>query len=281
MRKILLVLTILLMAAPAWAGITVEAKKDGSEITLSYQMDQDDPNLPRAFALEVTLTQENDAKIDGDPYGFDPNFWVYPGSIDINDDGTVDEYGSPVAFSDGNMMIIEMGSLYEMGVEDAPEVNGVLLKFLVTADCNVTLAENAARGGVDSNGVVMEDTTQTFTADYVKLIGTGVGVPPPPCETCRGDWNGNNEVDLNTDLLPFLGKLSAAKFFLDEYAYTEADTVTYVALQPWNPCMDWNGDDTCSLNEDLLPMLGKLSFAKYLLDAYTYPCCDATIDPCP
>lgn len=175
MRKnIFLIFVVLLCSGPALAGVTVEATFDGNEVTIGYQMDPGDPNLPRAFALDISLSQENGAQI-GPVYALSSDYWVYPGSIDINEaTGAVDSNGTPVALSDGNSMTIEMGSLYHMGTDPSPASSGVLLKFRVSADCTVSLAENAARSGADSNGVVMEDTTMSFAKSYVTLV-SGVG----------------------------------------------------------------------------------------------------------
>ena len=57
MRRIVLILAVVMVAAPAWAGITVSAEQvgDTNEIAIWYQMDPGDANLPRAFALDTRL----------------------------------------------------------------------------------------------------------------------------------------------------------------------------------------------------------------------------------
>jgi hypothetical protein len=171
MKKILLVMAILLIATPTWAGLTITATSpDCNTVQIYYDMDVSDPNLPRAFALEISL--DNDANIGPVTY-VDPNFHVYPGSIVITG-GVVTDQGTPVAESDVNSMIVEMGSLY--AADDPchtspPAENSTLLIFKVQndKDCNVSLAQNAIRGGV-----VMEDTTQEFSPSYVTLTGSHV-----------------------------------------------------------------------------------------------------------
>ncbi len=172
MKKILLALAILLIANPAWAGLTIEAAQvdDSNTVRITYDMDDTDPNLPRAFALEISL--DNDANIGPVTY-VNPDFHVYPGSIVITG-GVVTDQGTPVAESDVSSMIVEMGSLY--AAEDPchtspPAENGILLDFKVDndTDCNVSLVANAIRGGV-----VMEDTTQEFSPSYFDLIGCKV-----------------------------------------------------------------------------------------------------------
>jgi hypothetical protein len=84
----------------------------------------------------------------------DNDYWVYPGSIDIdtNDPPSVSDQGSPAVGSlPASSIIIEMGSLHyppEVTSLNAPPSSGVLLSIHVSGDCNVTVAEDATRGGV-------------------------------------------------------------------------------------------------------------------------------------
>lgn len=189
MKKILLALAILLIANPAWAGLTIDATAtECNEVTITYDMDDTDVNLPRAFALEISL--DNDANIGPVTY-VHPEFHVYPGSIVITG-GVVTDQGTPVAESDVNSMIVEMGSLYagdDPCHTSPPAENGVLLVFMVEngKDCNVSLDTNAIRGGV-----VMEDTTQEFSPSYFDVNGCSVpGCVPcdfPPGHDDYGAW---------------------------------------------------------------------------------------------
>jgi len=153
MKKIFWVLAIVLIASPVWAGITIECQQtdDCNEVAITYDVDDTDPNLPRSFALEISLSQENGANI-GEVTYVHPEFYVYPGSIVIAG-GQITDQGTPVAESDASSMIIEMGSLYAAGDPchtSPPAENGVLLVFNVQndVDCHVNLAQNAIRGGV-------------------------------------------------------------------------------------------------------------------------------------
>jgi hypothetical protein len=283
MRKLCFVLTALLLTAPALATVTISCAQVGEtkEVVVSYS--SDDANIPRAFGLDITL---DNGKTIGEITDANGKFWVYPGTIQIAG-GVVTDEGEPVAPSDdpcalGGLgtggMTIEMGSLHDPCDPEhptGPGTSGTLLSFTVNIgpgeDCNVIIAGNGARGNV-----VLENTEEAVV-DY----GTGctVAIEEVGCATCRGDWNGDGNVDLNTDFLPIYGKINAAKYFKGVYSYTEADTVTYPSLAPWNPCADWNGDGTVDLNTDLLPMYGKLNQAKYLLTVYTYACGNPSIDP--
>lgn len=173
MKKIFLVLAIVLIATPVWAGVTIEAAQTGpNEVTVTYDMDDTDPNLVRAFALEISLT--NDANI-GPVSDVHPEYYIYPGSIVITG-GVVTDQGTPVVVVDDSSIIVEMGSLY--AAEDpehktAPAPEGTLLKFTVGDSCHVGLAENLLRGGV-----VLEDTTQETVVNFIEC---DVDVIPDKC----------------------------------------------------------------------------------------------------
>jgi hypothetical protein len=256
MKKILFVLAILLIANPTWAGLTIEAEQvgDTNTVRLTYDMDDTDPNLPRAFALEISLSQENDANI-GAVTTVHPEFHVYPGSIVITG-GVVTNQGAPDTERDANSIVVEMGSLY--AAEDPchtspPAENGVLLEFMVqnNQDCHVNLAQNAIRGGV-----VMEDTGQVFSPSYVTLIECDVVFPPEGCE-CFGDITGDGNVS-GLDLSMILSYLHPA--------YSPGYTA------PANPpydCADINQDGNVS-GLDLSAILSYLHPAYS--PGYTAPC---------
>ena len=194
MKKVALFLALLMFAVPAWAGITVTASQpnpDVNEIIVEYACG--DANLPRAFALEIEVNGVN--TVLSDVYDIHSEFYVYPGSIVISG-GEVTDFGTPVADSDSNSKIIEMGSLYadnDPCHTDPPLGSGILFKFTIDSnDCNVvvSLAGNAARGTV-----VMEDPDITYNDEfYVTYVGCSANVPTCdaiPCQ-CFGDVSGSD-----------------------------------------------------------------------------------------
>jgi hypothetical protein len=158
MKRIVLALIVSMLAVPALAGVTVDcAITDTNLVTVTYAMTGGDANLPRAFGLDIIA----DANISMDTMlpSADINnsdYYIFPGSIDVNDDGTIDGWGSPVAELDANTMIIEMGSLYaddDLDHNTPPPSSGWLIKFRVASGSpSVDIRENVDRGGV-----VMED----------------------------------------------------------------------------------------------------------------------------
>jgi hypothetical protein len=166
----------------------VECSQVGASdvVEVTYDMGSD-PNLPRAFGLDVSV--DNGATI-GTIYDFDPNFYVSPGSFDYNESTGDANWGNPVVNLASSSFTVEMGSLYAAGDPcghtSPPESSGTLLRFTVSGDCNVVLEENAARAGTDSNGVVMEDTEKSFPASYVTLSSCQID---PECYWGQSDYD--------------------------------------------------------------------------------------------
>ena len=215
MKKIMLILTVLIFAVPAVADtVTVTAVPDDANCTAEINYAVSDSNLPRAFALDITVDAGVIKSVD--VTGAEP-FQIYMGTIDINEStGLVDDYGSPIAPSgdldalggkDTNGITIEMGSLYEPGVDPAPDPCGLLIKVKCggAPAINVSVAENTTRGGV-----VMEDVSITPTVNITGCALTcgcfpsghddyaewqSVGEPPCWCypRQCYGDSDDTKE----------------------------------------------------------------------------------------
>ena len=198
MRKIIFVLTLLLLVSPVLARFEITCTSDSSgEVTVRYDRSlTGDANLPRAFGLDITLN--NDANIVSIS-DLNPSFWVHPGSIDVNTDGddpVVDSNGTAILSDvnypqagglvgppDSNGMTIEMGSLYLMADgNQAPASSGVLFKFIVDADCNVAIAGNTALGKV-----VLENAKEDNT-DYGSGCTVSLGC------ACYGDIDEDGDV---------------------------------------------------------------------------------------
>jgi len=185
MNNIVFALVVLLFTVPAWAQVTITATQVGTtpEVEISYVSDG---NLPRAFGLDITVTDGNivacTAAMEGECTATVRGFGIFPGTIDIDDTVTppvVNSYGTPVAPGTARGALgglgtpgitIEMGSLYEG--PNAPPSSGVLVTIEVSTGCTVNIAGNAARCGEGSApmGVVMEDPGQLPPVIYVSVI---------------------------------------------------------------------------------------------------------------
>lgn len=235
MKKIVFILTMLSMVSTALGRVEISCTVDDCEVSVYYEMSSGDTNLPRAFGLDVELSTDANIVSTSD---FNPDFWVHPGSIDVNTDvspAVVDSNGTAILSDvnypqagglkgppDSNAMSIEMGTLYYMADGNlAPEPNGLLFKFVVDNDCDVTISGNTALGKV-----VLENATEDNT-DY----GSGCSVTTcgGGCLTCVGDVDGDAYVTTN-DLALLLSQLANApgNWYIvgpgDECDDTDADT---------------------------------------------------------
>lgn len=210
MKKLILVLAVLVLAAPALANPVVKATQvgDTNVVEITYDVNEiPDGNLFRAFALTITV----DAGTIGTPYDVDPNYYIYPGSIVISG-GDVSDYGTPVAAQGAGSVTLEMGSLYASndpcGHTTAPGKTGVLCRVVVSDTCTlVTPAADGTRGGV-----VMEDTEGSFTVEMIPgdvVLDTG-----PACwgwvHQCYGDIDGDLDVDID-DFYAFAAAFGTAE----------------------------------------------------------------------
>jgi len=216
MKKVVLVLAVLFLASPAWAAVTISCSVDSNCVTVDYN--NTEPNHVRGFGLDITV--DNGAKIT-DVTSFVADYNIYPGSIDINSQsGDVDANGSPIADAvkypnvtqpgvGFGGVTVEMGALYEGGPSspNAPADSGTLFKVYVDKDCNVTVTDNVARGGIvmenpqassndnlDISCQVVLPVGCTYTGPDV-LEWASIGSPQSWCNLrqCHGDADNDTE----------------------------------------------------------------------------------------
>lgn len=217
MKKVFLVLAVLFLASPTWATVDVNVicVADSNEVTVRF--DNTEPNHVRGFGLDITV--DNGAKITA-VTSFVADYNIYPGSIDINGQtGDVDANGSPIgdAVKYPNVtqpgigfggVTVEMGALYEGGPAsvNAPADDDILFKVYVDKDCNVTIADNVARGGIVMENPQASSNDNLPQSCQVVLAGvcyTGpdvtewanVGSPATWCspKQCHGDATNSTE----------------------------------------------------------------------------------------
>ena len=269
MKKLLSVLVVLLIAAPAMAGVTVTCRETSAPdpcgvVEIWYEAD-DSQDLARAFALDISVSDGNVALYDPcDDLGeLDPNYWVYPGQIVI-DEGVVTNPNTPVASGNGALvpptgLTIEMASLY-YGESNAPDPCGLLCKVQTTQNCTVSIVGNATRGNV-----VMESATAVEVDSDCQVTRFAEG-----CQ-CWGDVSGPSVGVPDTqvsvfDLSYIVGYLSPA---YSSTGYTGP-------ISPGMECADVSGpsvgvpDNQISVF-DLSYIVGYLSPA-YSSTGYTGPC---------
>jgi hypothetical protein len=186
MRTLILAVTVLLLAAPVWATVTITAELDGKVITIGYTSDEG--QLIRAIALDVAATGGNIIAVTPDVVG-DNNggYGIFPGSFRDNivvdpETGEVVSWEvagySPVAPSGdpdalGGIgtpgVTIEMGSLYPEGGNAPSATSGTLCTVTVDDDVTeVCITANATRGNV-----VLEDANEPETLvlpDCIEMV---------------------------------------------------------------------------------------------------------------
>lgn len=284
MKKIMFVLVALLMASPAMASvdITCAAGPGPNDVTVSFTSSE--ANNVRAFALDISI---NDpcawiAAVDCNHVGYG----IYPGSIVIDDAGVVTDDGTcvgnpaqgPAGGTLGGLgtdgVTIEMGSLYEVGVESPPVQSGILvIVTLGGCDSNddgvdVSIAENAIRGGV-----VMENPDEVVTVNLTGLNRDIDNCVEVGCQ-CYGDIAGSTGPDpdglVNTadlgKLLGLLGPLGGA-----------SPPYQVCPVPPGFECMDITGStgptpDGCINTADLGKLLGYLGPLGGASPPYQGPC---------
>ena len=201
MRKMILALAVVLLAAPAWAAVTITLTKAGNEVTIGYNATTELPKLVRAFALDVTATGGTIVGVAGYKVGDDNNgYGIFPGNfslyITVNPTtGLVDSWDdpnyTPVAPADDPGALggigtagatLEMGSLYDT---NAPAATGVLCKVTVSVGTTkLCVKGNAIRGNI-----VMEDASEVNPAEVCIDIGTADCFPNDVAHAIQyADW---------------------------------------------------------------------------------------------
>lgn len=194
MRTMILALAVVLLAAPAWAGVTITLTNlGGNKVAIGYDATSES-QLVRAFALDVTVTDGNVVDINDYAVGDDNNgYGIFPGNfslyITVNGTGMVDSWDdpnyTPVAPADDPGALggigtsgatLEMGSLYDA---NAPAKSGVL--------CTVTISEGTKKLCVTGNAIrgniVMEDAGEVIPVEACLLFDCF-----PSTFTTYADW---------------------------------------------------------------------------------------------
>jgi len=201
MKKVLMVVVMLLLAAPVMANTSITAVKEGSPVSVDGKLIQtvridysSDVNV-RAFALEIevnglgsmkNIRDFNVGESNGAQPGGKSGYGIFPSRFrdfinPVGPNWTNPNYMPLVAYNEPESTntgigfrkwIVEMGTLFA-GDANKPALSGTLFRFDVNneADCNqfvLTVVANALRGGVVGDdaagitGVVYNGTTINF-----------------------------------------------------------------------------------------------------------------------
>lgn len=292
MKKILFVLTVLLLAAPAMAVVNINAVQSGTDpcqVYITYS-NTEDSNV-RAFALDIWVDDGNILNIadynKGECNSTVQGYGIFMGTIVIDGTGAVTNDGTPIAEVadlpsdtlpglDSNGVTTEMGSLYEAGVVSGPKQTGTLGKLILSkVPCNLCIRTNVSRAGIVlENGSSSEDSGPPFTTNLPLCEAiAGLG-----CSTCAGDWDEDGTVELS-DMYYIGGRLTYADYLDNrpEFYYIAPDEPNTGGL--WEICCDYDKDGDIDLS-DLYTMAGHLTYADYLSSEpqhYEFVCGDPNI----
>jgi len=202
MKKTIVALSVVMLTAPAWAGVAITVTDLGDGMA---GIDYSGTELVRAFALDITVDAGTIDAIDdfvvGDdnngygifPASFSRNIVVDPVTGDVSDWAVagytpVADAGDPGALEGlgTNGITIEMGSLYDA---KAPPLSGRLCVITCSEPCKVTVTTNATRGNV-----VLEDASEAAVdlagATEIQIAGAGGYTGPQPEQ-----WNAVGQPD--------------------------------------------------------------------------------------
>jgi len=268
MKKIMFVLALFALAVPVWATTNVEITcaqvPDEPHIIISYNDQYNtgscEPGMNEhhvvAFSLDLQL--DNDETIVAVEC-LSADYYIYPGSIQINDQGEVtnagscfcdDSYAGTLPGLDSNGVTIEMASLYDNvpPLDDPchicpPAPSGQLLKITVSGETCITISVNELRGGVvlkdlsDVDPCVPDDCCVTGldcfpSTDPMYQNWVDVGKPGSWCcdYQALGDTNGD-------------GAISALDLFL---SFKPAYNTQHGVHPAYDPAADFNHDKAVS-----------------------------------
>jgi hypothetical protein len=182
MRKMILALVVVLIAAPAWGAVSIVLTDEGSGVVAIGYDSTGEAELVRAFALDISvdagaITDVTDYVVGDDNGGYG----IFPANFSrfITVDGQTGEVAdwgaagyTPVADGNdtgaagalgGTAITIEMGSLYDTA---APAKTGTLCKVVTAGAGQLSVTVNAVRGGI-----VLEDASQaTLDPDPAVIV---------------------------------------------------------------------------------------------------------------
>jgi hypothetical protein len=197
MKNFILPLAVALIATPAWATVAITVVDEGDcTAAINYAV-SGEPNKARAFALDITVDTGVIEEISGYMKGEGPGFGIFPASFrdyitvdattgevttwDVNEYTPLADPNDPGALgglgTDG--VTIELGGLWYPTGDSSPNAapdTGTLCKLKVSEGCNMSVVENATRGGI-----VLTDPAVAPTVDMSGATNVSVPCGGGPC----------------------------------------------------------------------------------------------------
>jgi hypothetical protein len=209
MKKTLLMLTVLMLAVPAMAAVSIDVNDLGNGwAAIEYTADSN------VSAFGLTVTVDSNATIDdvnnyhvGESTSSTKGYGIFLGTIVIDGNGDVTSYGTPIAPNTDpgasgtglgtSTVILELGALYEDG--NQPPLSGKLCELKVSGCCKMSVAGEATRCGEVSMvaaGAVLEGGSTAVVIDDTNCTDVQIDYNcGPACWACPlwplGDIDGN------------------------------------------------------------------------------------------
>ncbi|MHC4122090.1 MAG: hypothetical protein ACYSSI_00835 [Planctomycetota bacterium] len=243
MKKTFLMLTVLVLAVPAMAAVSIDVNDLGDGwVAIEYTADSN----VSAFGLRVsvdsgeTIDDINSNYHIGESNSTAKGYGIFLGKIVIDGGGNVTSYGDPIAPNSDpgasgtglgtSTVVLELGALYEDG--NQPPLSGTLCTLKVSGCCAMSVVGDSTRCGIaDGNdaGAVLENSTSV----EVDVSGaTGVSIDYSCGCACFGDLNGDGWVML-PDMYQMIALFNTKG---PPYQIPNTDPL-------YNLCADMNADD--------------------------------------
>ena len=201
MKKMVIFSMVLFAAAPAPATVTISATQVPDTNNVVIHLTSDEVNDVRGITLDIIIEGGDEPYVNfrvAEVNCLSSDYYIYPGSVIIDDEGNVLDWGS--CLCDANIypgtlpgldtagVTTEMISLY-VGEANKPPKDADLFRITLAGcgDVNVTLRENAIRGGVG-----MENHEESLEGRLV-LNGCIASLPAcgPACTRCPHFYDGD------------------------------------------------------------------------------------------
>jgi hypothetical protein len=187
MRAICVLFATLLFAVPVNA-VVITCVNEGSGVVRMDYDSSGEKALPIAFSLDVsvdggaTITRVYDYKV-GDSNAASPGFGIFPNSMQLDPNGNVIDWGSPIVSGGTGTVAVTLGMASRYyDKKNAPKIKGTLCRLLIDTH-SAPMVNVKVTPDTNGGGVVLEDATiAKFTSN-----GTVLGVRVNKCTVTAGD----------------------------------------------------------------------------------------------
>ncbi len=227
MKAICVLFVTLLFTVPVNAVVITCVNEGSGVVRIDYDASSEKV-LPIAFALDVavdggaTITKVYDYKV-GDSNAANPGFGIFPNSMQLDPNGGVIDWGSPVVSGTAGTPSVTLGMASRYyDKKNAPSVKGTLCRILVDTH-GASMVNTKVTANTNGGGVVLEDATVA----KLTSAGTALGVRVDKCTVIAG----SNPV---TDSISASGFIDVSA---DKFTIPGSVVVTISSADMVSPCV--------------------------------------------